>query len=94
MTSPVFLSPEQAFTLRAQYGTPLYIYDEKTLSAQADQVLVGVGMFFFNEMNVVCCYEFRICFPGQLDQFCILQLLFGVSVGTGAGFVGFVALKL
>lgn len=39
MTSPVFLSPEQAFTLRAQYGTPLYIYDEKTLSAQADQVL-------------------------------------------------------
>jgi diaminopimelate decarboxylase len=45
MASPLFVSPEQAFTLRANFGTPLYVYDEKTLSEQADKVLAFPNAF-------------------------------------------------
>ena len=30
-----FLTPEQAESVRSQFGTPVYVYDERTLKAQA-----------------------------------------------------------
>jgi len=34
-----FLSPEQAESVRSQFGTPVYVYDERTLKAQAREAL-------------------------------------------------------
>src|ERR1043166_2513948 len=40
-----FLTPEQAQTLREKFGTPLYIYDERTLEQQADKALAFPNAF-------------------------------------------------
>lgn len=40
-----FLTPEQAEALRAQFGTPLYVYDERTLKAQAEKMLAFPNAF-------------------------------------------------
>jgi diaminopimelate decarboxylase len=34
-----FLTPEQAEAVRSQFGTPVYVYDERTLKAQAREAL-------------------------------------------------------
>jgi diaminopimelate decarboxylase len=34
-----FLTPEQAESVRRQFGTPVYVYDERTLTAQAHEAL-------------------------------------------------------
>ena len=40
-----FLTPEQAEAARARFGTPLYVYDERTLKAQADRTLAFPNAF-------------------------------------------------
>lgn len=40
-----FLTPEQAAELRERFGTPLYVYDERTLRAQAGEVLAFPNAF-------------------------------------------------
>ena len=39
METGSFLSAEQAREVRRQFGTPIYVYDQRTLEAQADAVL-------------------------------------------------------
>jgi diaminopimelate decarboxylase len=39
MTAPNFLTPDQARALQAEFGTPLYVYDEQSLRAQAQALL-------------------------------------------------------
>src|ERR1700689_4118131 len=34
-----FLTPEQAEAVRSQFGTPVYVYDERTLKRQAREAL-------------------------------------------------------
>ncbi|MEA3186790.1 MAG: diaminopimelate decarboxylase [Chthoniobacter sp.] len=40
-----FLTPEQVEALHAQYGTPLYVYDERTLRRQAKKALAFPNAF-------------------------------------------------
>ncbi len=40
-----FLTSEQAETVRAEFGTPVYVYDERSLRANADDVLAFPNAF-------------------------------------------------
>ena len=40
-----FLTPEQAEAVRSQFGTPVYVYDERTLKAQARAALAFPNAF-------------------------------------------------
>lgn len=85
MVSPLFVSPEQAFTLRANFGTPLYVYDEATLSAQADKVLA-----FPNAFGLTGRYAMK-----ALPSAAVLRLFHkkGLHIDASSGFEAQRALK-
>ncbi|SRR5581483_1105021 len=58
-----FLTPEQAEALRAQFGTPLYVYDERTLKAQAQKALA-----FPNAFGLTVRYAMKASSNGALLQ--------------------------
>jgi diaminopimelate decarboxylase len=39
MSSAFFMTQDQALTIRNEFGTPVYVYDQKTLETAAEQVL-------------------------------------------------------
>ncbi len=45
MASPLFLSPEQAFSIREAFGTPVFVYDQKLLEAAARDALAFPNAF-------------------------------------------------
>lgn len=45
MTAVRFLSPPQASALRERFGTPLYVYDQRTLTARARELLTIPSAF-------------------------------------------------
>jgi diaminopimelate decarboxylase len=51
-----FLTPEQAESVRSQFGTPAYVYDERTLKAQARDALE-----FPNAFGLTVRYAMKAC---------------------------------
>ena len=45
MNTAFFMSQQQVNTIRTEFGTPVYVYDQKTLEAAADQVLAFPNAF-------------------------------------------------
>jgi diaminopimelate decarboxylase len=51
-----FLTPEQAEAIRSQFGTPVYVYDERTVKAQAREALG-----FPNAFGLTVRYAMKAC---------------------------------
>jgi diaminopimelate decarboxylase len=51
-----FLTPEQAEAVRHQFGTPVYVYDERTLKARAREALA-----FPNAFGLTVRYAMKAC---------------------------------
>jgi diaminopimelate decarboxylase len=56
-----FLTPSQVRQVRAQFGTPVYVYDERTLEAQARTMLA-----FPNPFGLTVRYSIKACANGAI----------------------------
>ena len=73
-----FLTPEQAETVRRQFGTPAYVYDERTLKTQARAALA-----FPNAYGLTVRYAMKAC-----PNAAIIRILTGcgLRIDASSGF--------
>jgi diaminopimelate decarboxylase len=77
MDSLRFLTPEQALMIRERFGTPVYVYDERTLRANAESCLR-----FPNAYGLTVRYAIKACPNAAILQvFDRLGLQFDASSG-------------
>ena len=78
MEQMVFLSSEQVRSLQAQFGTPVYVYDEATLTQRAKEMLS-----FPNAFGLTVRYAMK-----ALPNAAILRLFntLGVAIDASSGF--------
>jgi diaminopimelate decarboxylase len=80
-----FLSPEQIYALRAEFGTPVYVYDQKTLEASARALLA-----FPNAYGLTVRYAMK-----ALSTAAILRVMSdtGLLIDASSGFEAHRALR-
>jgi diaminopimelate decarboxylase len=85
MEDLTFLSPEQVVTIREEFGSPVFVYDQATLEASADAV-----MAFPNAYGLTARYAMK-----ALPSAAVLQTLTGrgLHIDASSGYEAVRALK-
>lgn len=85
MTMAAFLTADQARSIQDEYGTPVYVYDQRTLEAQAKTVLG-----FPNAFGLTARYAMKAC-----PSAAVLRILHdaGLYIDASSGFEALRALR-